>query len=204
MTKQSLLSFWKETNEQQGREVMLTRFFSLIFVILIGPLNIAAQQPRGLQVSDLATLKDVSAAQISPDGNQIVFTVSEVSPDRSRMFSRLWLVSTQGREVRRLTKDEADEASPRWSPDGKLIAFYSDRDKQSGLWVASLIGREPRLVAHNYRTNFYLTHTGENFTWAPDSKRLAFLSSPEVLADAARMADKLSREGKGEDDRDLR
>src|SRR4030095_6450487 len=161
--------------------------FLLIFVIFIGTLNALAQQPRGLQVSDLATLKDISDAQISPDGKQIVFTVSEVSRDRSRTFSRLWLVSTQGREMRRLTNDEADETAPRWSPDGKLIAFYSDRDKQSGLWVISPTGRELRLLAHNYRTNFYLTHAGESFTWSPDSKRLAFLSSPEVLADAAQV-----------------
>jgi Tol biopolymer transport system component len=197
------LSFWKEIDGKQGREVMLTRFFSLILVILICTLNALAQQPRGLQVSDLATLKDVSDAQISPDGKQIVFTVNEVSADHSRMFSRLWLVSTQGGEVRRLTKDEADESAPRWSPDGKLIAFYSNRDKQSGLWVASLAGVEPRLAAHIYRTNFYLTHAGESFTWSPDSKRLAFLSSPEVLSDTARVADNLSREGKGPDNYDL-
>src|SRR5437867_2594428 len=102
----------------RGREVMLTRFFLLIFVILIGTLNGLAQQPRGLQVSDLPTLKDISDAQISPDGKQLVFTVSEVSVDRSHTFSRLWLVSPQGGKVRRLTKDEADESSPRWSPDG--------------------------------------------------------------------------------------
>lgn len=182
---------------------MLTRFFSLTLIILIGALNSPAQQPRGLQVSDLASLKDVSDAQISPDAKQIVFVVSEVSANHSRTISRLWLTPTQGGEVRRLTKDDANESAPRWSPDGKLIAFYSDRDKQDGLWAISLAGSEPRLAAHSYRTNFYLTHAGESFTWAPDSKRLAFLASPEVLADAARATEKSNGEGKGANNPDL-
>src|SRR5262249_50656516 len=42
----------------------------------------------------------------------------------------------------------------------------------------------PRLVTHVFRTNFFLTHAGESFTWAPDGKRIAFLSSIEVLNDA--------------------
>lgn len=146
-----------------------------------------AQPPRGLQIADLIGLKDVSDAQISPDGKMIAFTINENTPDRARSIARVWLVSTQGGEVRRLTKDEANESTPRWSPDGKQIAFYSNRDTQNGLWVVTLAGESPVLVAHTFKTNFYLSHAGESFTWAPNSKRIAFLSSPEVLADAARL-----------------
>src|SRR5262249_35635034 len=67
---------------------------------------------------------------------------------------------------------------------GKWIAFYSNRDKKDGLWVAPAEGGEPRLVTHVYRTNFFLTHAGESIAWAPDGKRIAFLSSTEVLNDA--------------------
>lgn len=162
------------------------RYLSLFIVLVLNCQFSLAQAPRGLQIADLIGLKEVSDAQISPDGKMIAFSVSEVAADRSRSISRIWLVPTQGGEVRRLTKDEANESTPRWSPDGKLIAFYSDRDKQNGLWVMPFNGRESALVAHPVRTNFYLTHAGESFTWAPDSQRLAFLSSPEVLADSVR------------------
>ncbi len=160
-----------------------------------------AQPPRGLQIADLSGLKEVSDAQISPDGKMIAFTVGETTPDRARSISHVWLVATQGGEVRRLTKDEANESTPRWSPDGKLIAFYSERDNRNGLWIASLSGAAPVLVAHSFRTNFYLTHAGESFTWAPDSNRLAFLSAPEVLADAAQVNSKGA--GKGNASADL-
>jgi dipeptidyl aminopeptidase/acylaminoacyl peptidase len=217
---------------------MRLRLFLLTFIIVIFTLSSQAQQPRGLQISDLASLKVVSDAQISPDGNHIVLIVSEVSPDHSRTISRLWLVvmtrqivlfvrcksfkakdrnlkestqpilsiqlvPTQGGEVQRLTKDEAHELSLRWSPDGKLIAFYSDQGKQAGLWVASPDGGNPRLAAHIYQTNFYLTHAGESFTWLPDGKWLTFLSSPEMLADVTPLTDKLSREGEVLDNSNL-
>jgi dipeptidyl aminopeptidase/acylaminoacyl peptidase len=157
-------------------------------LILLCPLFIAAQNKRGFQPADLYALKDVSDAQISPDGERVVYTVSEVSPDRSRSISRLWIVPTAGGESKRLTSDEASESTARWSPDGKLIAFYSDRDKQHGLWITSADGSAPQLVAHIARTNFFLTKAGESFTWSPDSRRIAFLSSPENLNITAKVA----------------
>jgi dipeptidyl aminopeptidase/acylaminoacyl peptidase len=157
-------------------------------LILLCPLFIAAQNKRGFQPADLYALKDVSDAQISPDGERVVYTVSEVSPDRSRSISRLWIVPTAGGESKRLTSDEASESTARWSPDGKLIAFFSDRDKQHGLWITSADGSAPQLVAHIARTNFFLTKAGESFTWSPDSRRIAFLSSPESLNITAKVA----------------
>jgi len=138
-----------------------------------------AQAPRGMQPEDLYALKDVSDAQISPDGSQVVFTVSETSADRSRTVSHLWIVATAGGEPRRMLSGEANESTPRWSPGGKAIAFYSDLDGQQALWVVAANGGEPHRVAKVLRTNFHLTHAGESFTWAPDSRRIAFLSSPE-------------------------
>ncbi|MBI1760423.1 MAG: S9 family peptidase [Acidobacteria bacterium] len=163
-----------------------SRHLSLCILLLLNFVVALAQPPRGLQIADLSGLKEVADAQISPDGKMIAFTVGEITADRAWSVTHIWLVATQGEGIRRLTKDEANESTPRWSPDGKCIAFYSDRDKQNGLWIAMLNSEAPVLVAHSFRTNFYLTHAGESFTWAPDSKRIAFLSSPEVLADSAR------------------
>lgn len=71
---------------------MLLRLFLLTFIIVIFTVSSQAQQPCGLQILDLANLKDISSAQISTDAKQIVFTISEVSPDHSRTVSQLWLV----------------------------------------------------------------------------------------------------------------
>lgn len=175
----------------------LTLFIAHLFLCCLA----LAQPPRGLQIADLIGLKEVSDAQISPDGKTIAFTVSEMLADRSASVSHIWLVATQGGEVRRMTKDNANESTPRWSPDGKQIAFYSDRDKQNGLWLVAPTGDTPVLAAHIFRTNYFLTHAGESFTWSPDSKRIAFLSSPEVLAEATQASS--NRAGKSNIGSDL-
>jgi dipeptidyl aminopeptidase/acylaminoacyl peptidase len=151
------------------------------------------QTKRGLLPTDLAAIKEVSDAQISPDGSRVVYVVGEVAPDRSRTISRLWIVPTAGGAPKLLTKGDASEAfspsgnesGPRWSPDGKWIAFYSSRDKKDGLWIVSADGGEPKLATYVVRTNFFLNKAGESFSWSPDSKQIAFLSSPEVLSQSA-------------------
>jgi dipeptidyl aminopeptidase/acylaminoacyl peptidase len=152
-------------------------------LILAGAALTAGQAPRGFQPEDIYALKDVGDAQISPDGARVVFTVSEVTADRARAVSHLWLVSTSGGAARQLTTGEAGASTPRWSPDGRWIAFYSAREGNNGLWVMSADGGEPRLLAPVRRTNFHLKGAGESFTWSPDSRRLAFLSAPESASE---------------------
>lgn len=159
---------------------------SIALVLLCSILASAqpAQTKRGLLPTDLSSIKEVSDVQISPDGSKVAYVVSEAAPDRSRMVSRLWIVPTAGGESKRLTAGDASESTPRWSPDGKWIAFYSNRDQRDGLWIVAPEGGEPRLVTRTIRTNFHLKGAGESFTWSPDSKRIAFLSATEVLNEA--------------------
>ncbi|MGH9938657.1 MAG: prolyl oligopeptidase family serine peptidase [Blastocatellia bacterium] len=162
-------------------------FFLSIALTLICPVPASAQpvqSKRGLLPTDLSAIKDVSDAQISPNGSKVVYVVSEAAPDRSRAVSRLWIVPAAGGEPKRLTTCDASESTPRWSPDGKWIAFYSNRSKRDGLWIVSAEGGEPRLVTHTLRANFHLKGAGESFAWAPDGKRIAFLSATEILNEA--------------------
>ena len=167
---------------------MATVFFLAALLLLLCPLFVAAQVRRGFQPEDIYALREVSDAQLSPDGSRVVYTVSEVSPDHRHTISHLWIVPTAGGAPQRLTGDEASESTARWSPDGRLIAYFSDRDKQPGLWIVNADGSAPQLVAHLARTNFFLPKAGESFTWSPDSRRIAFLTSPESVTVAAKLA----------------
>ena len=161
---------------------------SLSFALLLLAFVSAFAQPkRGFEPNDLYTLKEVADAQIAPDGSRVAFTITEITPDHARTVTHIWLVPTKGGQPVRLTQDEANESAPRWSPDGKHLAFYSDRDRQDGLWVVAT-GGEPQLAAHVRRTNFFLTHAGESFTWSPDSRRIAFLSDPQSVLKATKVA----------------
>ncbi len=186
-----------EFSLRNSQERILIKVVVVLLLLLFCLALVPAQTKRGFQPRDLSALKDVSDAQLSPDGARVVYTVTEVSADHLRNVSHLWIVPTVGGEPKRLTSDEANESTARWSPDGKLIAFYSDRDKQNGLWVRPVEGGELQLVTHVARTNFFLTHAGESFTWSPDGKRLAFLSSPESLPKAAKVVSSGNNSGSG-------
>src|SRR5262249_30228137 len=114
---------------------MLRFRFSIIAFVLIIVSITSGQTQRGFLPTDLSALKDVSDGQISPDGSKVVYVVSETTPDRARTISRLWIVPAAGGEPKRLTAGEANESTPRWSPDGTLIAFYSNRNNRDGLWI---------------------------------------------------------------------
>jgi dipeptidyl aminopeptidase/acylaminoacyl peptidase len=149
-----------------------SRIVAVLILLIITTSGAApAQTPRGLLPTDLSLVADVADAQISPDGSKVVYLFG----------SRLWVVPVGGGDPKRLTTGEANESTARWSPDGKWVAFYSNRENRDGLWVVSADGGAPKLAAVVYRSNFYLTKSGESFTWSPDSKQLAFVSSIEAL-----------------------
>ena len=58
----------------------------------------------------------------------------------------IWLVDTYGEDARQITYNEAYDADPTWSPDGKLLAFVSNRDGRMGIWVITADGKQLRRV----------------------------------------------------------
>jgi dipeptidyl aminopeptidase/acylaminoacyl peptidase len=182
-----------------------------LFILLLA-LTQRAQAQRAMTAADTLRLASVNDAQISPDGEWIVYTVSTTEANETR--SALWLARAR-RNTASMAADEDDAladratplqllapgwsaSNPRWSPDGKRIAFRATQDERSGIWVASLADRQPHMVAQVRETNFFITYAGEAFSWSPDSRRIAFISAteearvgerPEVARTPSRAAD---------------
>ncbi len=125
-------------------------------------------QKRPMAIDDLAKLLPVSGPQMSPDGQWIAYTTSQVDVEEDKNVSELWMVSWDGAQDVQLTYGPEAAGSPRWSPDGKWLAFTSSRTgkaKGSQVWLLDRRGGE----AHQ------LTEVKEDlneYRWSPDSKQL--------------------------------
>jgi dipeptidyl aminopeptidase/acylaminoacyl peptidase len=162
---------------------------ALLCCLLLAASNGVSQTRRLMTPADTLRVAGVSDAQISPDGEWVVYTVSTIEGNASR--TTLWLARAPGASVGRtpdvvragpLLPEGFNAQSPRWSPDSRRIAFQASQQgaqQQSGLWIISLDNRQPKFLTTLQSTNFFITYAGESFAWSPDSRRIAFINASE-------------------------
>ena len=162
--------------------------FCLCAVTFI-PALIAQKQP--FTVDTMMKLARISEPVLSPDGNQVAFTVQRVDLEKNTKPSQIYAVPVQGGTPRQLTVEGSMNDRPRWSPDSKLIYFVSNRGGSSQVWSMNADGSNARQI-----TRFATEAAG--ILLAPDGRKIVFLSSvyPECGADDACNQRKLDEESK--------
>lgn len=147
----------------------LSLALSILF-FLAGWAWIGAEEEKSPKLLDIETFMEMESLgnpDISPDGKQIIFTRTWVDKMNDRYNSNLWIIDVEGRRLRELTPGNWRDSSPVWSPDGKKVAFLSDRDGTTQIHVLWLDTREVAQLTH-------VETTPAELSWSPDGKKLAF------------------------------
>src|SRR5580658_4486770 len=141
----------------------------------------AADAKKLLTPEASLNLRSISDLQFSPDGARVAFVVTE-PPKGERRARHIWLYEKMSNSVRQFTYSAKDEFSPRWSPDGKQLAFLSNREDQQQVYVMRADGGEASAVTKGKRSV-------SNFAWSPDGKQIAFLA-PDTKTDGEEKKEK--------------
>src|SRR5579859_4772997 len=139
--------------------------------------------PRSITIEDLYKIKFLGRPRISADGQRIAFVITTIDEQKHEYQSAIWVSPVSGGEPRRFTSGPANAGSPAWSPDGRWLAFVSEREgelsaqnkkeqKKHGkdkpqIWVMPTDGGEARQLT-------FMEHGASAPVWSPDSKQLLF------------------------------
>ena len=153
-----------------------------------------ANTRRPLDIDDLFAIDLVSEPAISPCGERVVWVVTSLDRGDDTYKAAVWIADLDGGNPRQLTSGMHRDTAPTWSPDGRSIAFVSnrpgrtrqdaevatardDRKPLGQIWIIAADGGEARQVT---------AHPGgaSSPSWSPDSRRIAFVASDEPGSDA--------------------
>ena len=131
-------------------------------------------------------LKNITAVRPSPNGSRVLYTVREavMTADRSEYINQVFLCNSDGSNTIQLTRGEKNSSNPKWSHDGKWVAYTSNRDGKNNLYVLPINGGESEKITDS--------KTGVNdFAWSPDDKSFAL-----TMADSEGDIDEKNKKGK--------
>src|SRR5262245_64418502 len=148
------------------------RLFSTMLFFVVSVVITNAQASRHVPtIDELITLKTIGGVQISPDAKWIAYTVGYGDFKTDSFVTQIWLIDLATGRNFQVTRGDKSSTSPRWSPDGALLTFLSNRvdDKNHIFTINPLGGDAYQLTKSETAIN--------NFSWSEDGKSIAYLAT---------------------------
>ncbi len=134
----------------------------------------SSDKPENFTAEMLFSMKRISDPQISPDGKHVLFTMKEPVIEENKFHTNIYLVSTEGGEMKKLTSDKSKDYNAVWSPDGKMIAFISNRsDETPQAFTMTVKGDKLKQITN-------MENGVANLAWSPDGKYISFTSEVKM------------------------
>src|SRR5215510_119230 len=148
---------------------MIKRALALLALMLVGSAVLA--QSRIPTLDDLLTLQSIGGTQISPDGKWVAYTVSYGDLKQDAFVTQIWLANSDTGQSFQLTRADKSSTSPRWSPDGRRLAFLSNRvdDKNQIFLIDPTGGEAQQLTKSETAIN--------SFAWSEDGRMMAYTAT---------------------------
>lgn len=130
----------------------------------------------GLLNQDLYRFRSVGEVEFSPDGRHVAYVVT-MNDRPGRPYTQTWIMDLANRRSTQIGSEKEATSHPRWSPDGKMIAFIGGEEDKTELIYAQADGSKVTPLTQVANTNSPLPEQGKMFTWSPDSKSIAYVSA---------------------------
>ncbi|MEO8230803.1 MAG: S9 family peptidase, partial [Ignavibacteriota bacterium] len=160
----------------------------IFFILLIIPFLGFPQTKRAINVDDLWAMKRIGSYDVAPDGKTIAYTFTSYTFEANKGNTDIYLIDADGKNLRALKNSDKNESEPKFSPDGKTIAFT----RGGQIWQCNLDGSDEKQL-----TNIFTK--ASVFEWSADGKKILFVSSvyPECTTqDCNEQKDKAKEESK--------
>ncbi|HTQ61933.1 MAG TPA: S9 family peptidase [Candidatus Solibacter sp.] len=156
--------------------------------------------PRPITIDDYFRILAVHDPQLSPDGKWVAYAVDTATLKTDKNETRIWMVPSSGGDAIPLTAESATSTHPRWSPDGKYLAFLSARNVgKTQVWLLNRLGGDAQQLTHTVQDV-------DDFAWSPDSRRMVLVlkdPTPEEIRAAKEKSPASQSPASDDEDDDL-